>query len=109
MLLTALGGLSSPLVEMVVVLAVLAILCIPVRYRFTDEGIGLNNVVFRQWDEFQGLTTGPRGYVLLGDHGAANFTILVSPRRHPDLAAAIEGALGHGGRSARQRVKRSSR
>jgi Amt family ammonium transporter len=109
LLITALGGLSSPLIQAVVVMAVLAILCIPVRYRLTDDGIGLNNVVFRRWEEFQGLVAGPRSYVLLGDNGAANFTIQASPRRHPDIAAAIHDALGRRGRSTRQRAGRRSR
>jgi hypothetical protein len=47
------GMLTGPL-ETVAVLAMFGILTIPARYRFTSEGVAMNNVVFRRWSEFSG-------------------------------------------------------
>src|SRR5262249_20470086 len=79
LVLTALTGLISVPIELVVFAAVLAILMIPVRYRLTDQGIGLNNVVFRRWDEFEDLDIGGRSVRLLGKEGAADFTVRALP------------------------------
>ncbi len=53
MVLGGVGGWLSFALQVVMVLAAFAILGIPIKYQFTTQGLALNNVVTRSWDEFQ--------------------------------------------------------
>jgi uncharacterized membrane protein len=63
-LLGALSGFLTGPLEMVALLATFAVLTIPARYRFTSQGIALNNVVFRSWTDFRGYRE-ERGSIVL--------------------------------------------
>ena len=66
LVLGALGGwLPFPLSAMIVI-CVPGIMFIPLRYRFTEEGVALNNVFFRRWEEFHQYRMEPWGIRLMG-------------------------------------------
>ena len=75
-LISAVGGLLAGPLELVAIVATLAVLTIPVRYTLTSQGIALNNVVFRSWTEFTGYREERGGIVLLGSPGR-NFRLQV--------------------------------
>jgi Amt family ammonium transporter len=64
LLMTLAGQVSSP-IEMVVIVGTFAIITFPVRYIVTTEGIGLNNVLFRRWSEFRGMSLDKRQVLLV--------------------------------------------
>src|SRR5438874_2740733 len=53
MVLGGLGGWMSFALQVVMIMGAFAISGIPVRYKFTSQGVALNNVVVRSWQEFQ--------------------------------------------------------
>jgi Amt family ammonium transporter len=53
LLLSALGHWFSTPVEIALILLSCAFVNLPMRYQFTTEGIACNNVLFRQWKEFE--------------------------------------------------------
>jgi uncharacterized membrane protein len=66
------GFLTGPL-ELVAILATIAVLTIPVRYRVTSQGVALNNVVFRSWTDFRGYREERASVVLDAVEGQRNF------------------------------------
>ncbi len=87
LVLMTLTGLVSQPIEMVVILATFAIVTIPVRYVVTSAGIGLNNVLFRPWSDFRGLTPEKRQVVLVATTGLQALKLRFSPAGHEqDLA-----------------------
>jgi len=76
-LLSAVGGLLAGPLELVAILATLAVLTIPARYTLTSQGIALNNVVFRSWTEFTGYREERGGVVFEGAPGHRNFRLHV--------------------------------
>lgn len=70
------GMLTGPL-ETVALLAMFAILTIPARYRFTSEGVALNNVVFRRWSEFSGYRE-ERSRIVLEAKEGRDFRLIVT-------------------------------
>lgn len=82
LLLGTLGGWMRAPINLIVVLAIFAIVSIPVQYTFTTEGIARNRVVFRRWDEFSAIADG-RGRILLrGAPGLADFPLLLADDQH---------------------------
>lgn len=77
LLLLAATGQSSPVIELLTLFAVFALLSLRVRYTLTTDGIGLNNVVFRPWAEFQSVEETRRGLRLVPRDGAGAFTLHV--------------------------------
>jgi Amt family ammonium transporter len=65
LLLLALTGLLGGGLLLGAVLGALAVLLLPVRYRFSSEGVAVNNVLYRPWEEFWGVERRPRGLRLL--------------------------------------------
>src|SRR5216684_3029076 len=53
LVLGAIGKWFPTTVELVIILAALALVNLPVRYQFTTLGIACNNVLFRKWKEFE--------------------------------------------------------
>ena len=53
----------------VMLIATQVVLALPVRCVITSQGIGLNNVVFRTWQEFTSFSVEPRRLVLMGQDG----------------------------------------
>ena len=76
-LLTAVGGFLGGPLELVAIVAALAVISIPVRYTLTSRGIAMNNVVFRSWTDFTGYREERSGLVLLGVTGQRNFRVHV--------------------------------
>ncbi len=76
-LISVVGGLLAGPLELVAILATVAVLTIPVRYTLTSQGIALNNVVFRSWTEFTGYRDERGSVLLLGAPGQRNFRLHV--------------------------------
>jgi hypothetical protein len=70
LLLTAVTGMLPTAIELIVVAVALGILMMPARILMTSEGIALNNVVYRPWNEFASFSCGPRRITLNGRDGA---------------------------------------
>ncbi len=79
LLLGSLSGWLPTFVELVVIVGAFAILTIPVRYVLTTEGVALNQVVFRRWEEFRAVEAGPRGMYLRGRPGFRDFFLGLGP------------------------------
>jgi Amt family ammonium transporter len=85
MLLGALTGLLSWPLELAVMAATIALLNIPVRYRFTTRGVALGRVVFRNWSEFSGYRASNKGVLLAGKPGNGGFRFRVRGKERADL------------------------
>jgi hypothetical protein len=70
LLLMSVTGVLPATGEILVVLIALSILAVPVHYVFTAEGIGVNNVLFRAWQDFESFSVTQRKLVLHGRKGA---------------------------------------
>jgi hypothetical protein len=87
LLLVALARLLSTQLQIIAVLACYGVLMIPVRYRFTTAGVGVNNVVFRRWSEFEGVERAARSITLRGAPGNGRFVLrLLGAHRDEALA-----------------------
>jgi Amt family ammonium transporter len=83
LLLTSLAGEVSSPIEFVVIVATFAIVtAIPVRYVVTTEGIGLNNVVFRSWSDFRGMSLEKRHVALVPTSEWRGMKLLFAPAEH---------------------------
>ncbi len=86
LLLLAVSGAVPYLFELIAIAFAYGILSIPVRYRFTSDGVGLNNVVFRRWSEFRGFVPGARSIRLQGAEGMRDFHVrLLAGHQAPAL------------------------
>ena len=79
LLLGSIAGWLPTVLEIAVIVGVFAILAIPQRYTFTDQGIAFNHVVFRRWSEFAEVGIRRDQMVLEGRPGSRNFSMLVGP------------------------------
>ncbi len=99
------GALTGPL-ELVALLAAFAILTIPARYRFTSEGIALNNVVFRAWSDFSGFREERSALVLEAVEGQREFRLHVAGAHRDAARRAVARVLGeHVGAHVRRRPR----
>ena len=64
--------------------ALLVLLCIPVRYTLTTEGIVRGRTTLRRWTEFGGVARRPGGARLQGVAGARGMTIWLAGARDAD-------------------------
>src|SRR2546428_1417627 len=78
LLTTVTGTLPSGLAIPIVLIAT-GILLIPVRCTITTEGVGINNVVFRPWNELSGFATERRRIRLVGSEGTRPFMLPLLP------------------------------
>ena len=89
LLLVALARLLSPQLQIIAVLACYAVVMIPIRYRFTTDGVGVNTVVFRRWSEFESVEQATRSITLRGAPGNGRLVLrLLSAHQEQALAAA---------------------
>ncbi|MEO8457577.1 MAG: ammonium transporter [Chloroflexota bacterium] len=86
LLMTLAGKVSGP-IEIVVIFATFAIITIPVKYVVTTEGIGLNNVLFRRWEEFRGMMVAKRHVSLVPTAEWRGMRLFITPDvHHKDVA-----------------------
>jgi hypothetical protein len=89
MVLGGVGQWMSFALQVVMVMGAFAIISIPVKYHFTTEGVALNNVVFRRWDEFETYElTGNKMKLVAKDKGA-KFNMVIPPREQPQVERMI--------------------
>ncbi|HZP58510.1 MAG TPA: hypothetical protein VFC53_13320 [Dehalococcoidia bacterium] len=104
-LLGALTGMLTGPLETVAVLAMFAILTIPARYRFTSQGVALNNVVFRRWSEFSGYRE-ERARLVLEAKEERDFRIVVTGTNAEAAKKALSGLLPKSTRAKTPRGRR---
>ncbi len=68
-LLMTVTGVLPGYAEIFIIAFVLAIMAMPVRAIFTNEGVAINRVVYRPWSEFSTFRVGPKRIVLVGKTG----------------------------------------
>jgi hypothetical protein len=68
LLMTVTGAIATG-AQILVLLMAQALLLVPVRCKFTSDGVALNNVVFRPWSELAGFSVATRRIVLMGREG----------------------------------------
>lgn len=81
----SIGGWLSFTIETVIILATFAIVSMKIRYTFTTEGVALNNVVFRHWEEFKECEQDGRYIRLLAKPGMRNFKILLPANQQEEV------------------------
>ena len=96
-LISAVGGLLGGPLELVAIIATIAVLTIPVRYTLTSQGIAMNNVVFRSWTEFTGYRAERGGVLLLGASGQRNFRLHVTGANRATAQQALSRVLAASG------------
>jgi ammonium transporter, Amt family len=107
LLLTAVSGMLSPLLEMVVIGSVFALLMLPVKCSITTAGVAVNNVVFRPLAEFAAVEESRRGLRLVAQPGVRNLDLpLLGAHRQEALQVirlprATRGAAPRGSRKGR--------
>jgi hypothetical protein len=82
------GGWQAP----IVVLA-FAVLALPVRIYVSNSGIGLNNVVYRPWTDFEGYRVEKRRVVLAGRRGLRDLALPVIGPHQSELTPALRRYL----------------
>ncbi len=101
-LLGALGGWMPVALQGMVIAFALLTLGIPIRYRFTTEGVALNNVLFRRWEEFEGYRMERWGIRMVGREGKGSFCLYLPLGARERARAVVAGCLR---RSARRCVE----
>lgn len=85
MVLGGIGGWLSFAYQVIIVMAAFAIVGIKIRYIFTAEGVALNNVVFRHWNEFAEVKGDHRRLELTGNKNFRPFKILLPSQEGEEL------------------------
>ena len=93
LLLTAVTGLLPAFWELLVILAAMMLLFMRVRYLITNDGVALNNVVFRPWTEFTGFEVNSRGIILLPKAGLRQFKIRVLGKNRDEFVVLLKHYL----------------
>ena len=93
LLLTTVTGVIATTWELSVVMFAFGILLLPVRYVITTEGVAVNNVVFRPWDEFTGYVEGRRGIRLTGQPGTRSLTLSLLPGKQQEVLPTLRRCL----------------
>jgi hypothetical protein len=81
------GGLIPMLI------AAQVVLLLPVRCVITSQGVGLNNVVFRTWQDFTGFTREARRLVLIGQDGTRPLNIPFLAAHQKEVLPALQRFL----------------
>jgi hypothetical protein len=71
--------------EILAIVAAYGILMVPVRYQLTTQGVAINRVVFRPWQEFAESKVTDKNIVLVGKPGNGHFTIWIGARHQADI------------------------
>src|SRR5438132_1907588 len=85
LVLSAIGKWFPTSVELVIILAALALVNIPVRYQFTTMGIACNNVLFRKWKEFEYARYRGAKLTLVPRKGFGALPLIVLASRHDEV------------------------
>ncbi|MEO6397128.1 MAG: ammonium transporter [Tepidiformaceae bacterium] len=81
MLLGAVTGYISAGIELMIAAASLALVQMPIRYRFTTQGVALGRLLFRPYSEFLGYRASSKGVALVGKSGNGSFWIRATGSR----------------------------
>ncbi|WP_376788632.1 hypothetical protein [Thermoflexus sp.] len=92
-LLGSLGGWLPLLGQGMIAGFALLVLLLPLRYRFTEEGVALNNVFFRQWEEFRAYRAEPWGIRLEGN--GPMLSLYLPPEARDRVRALVGARLRH--------------
>lgn len=107
LLLFALTGLLGGGLLLVAALGALAVLLLPVRYRFSSEGVAVNNVLYRPWGDFCGVERRRRGLRLLPRPGQRALELRLLGRHQEEAMSYLpiglraEGSRKEGSAAAR--------
>jgi len=93
LVLGAVSGLVHTGIELLLAAATLAVVQVPVRYRFTSKGVALGRVLFRPWDEFQGYQVSKKGVVLVGKTGNGGFRFRTAGPRQDSVMSVVSRRL----------------
>jgi len=77
-----LGRVSGLFTDSLVVMLVcftLAIVCLPMKYTFTTQGVAVGSAIFRPWSEFSGIQLKPERIVLEHPSLSGRLTLFVRP------------------------------
>jgi Amt family ammonium transporter len=85
LVLSAIGKWFPTSVELVIILAALALVNLPVRYQFTTMGIACNNVLFRKWKEFEYARYRGAKFTLVPRKGFGALPLIVLASRHDEV------------------------
>src|SRR5258706_678837 len=85
LVLGAIGKWFPTTVELVIILAALALVNLPVRYQFTTMGIACNNVLFRKWKEFEYARYHGAKLTLVSRKGFSALPLIVLASRHDEV------------------------
>jgi ammonium transporter, Amt family len=85
LVLSAIGKWFPTTVELVIILAALALVNLPVRYQFTTLGIACNNVLFRKWKEFEYVRYRGAKLTLMPRKGFSALPLTVLASRHDEV------------------------
>ncbi|HEX6482482.1 MAG TPA: ammonium transporter [Ktedonobacteraceae bacterium] len=85
LVLGAIGKWFPTTVELVIILAALALVNLPVRYQFTTLGIACNNVLFRKWKEFEYACYRGAKLTLVPRKGFGSLPLIVLASRHDEV------------------------
>src|SRR3989440_2364742 len=85
LVLSAIGKWFPTTVELVIILAALALVNLPVRYQFTTLGIACNNVLFRKWKEFEYARYRGAKLTLVPRNGFSSLPLFVLASRQDEV------------------------
>jgi hypothetical protein len=77
-----LGKVAGWLPDLLLIFAVcfaLSILCFPMKYTFTTQGVAVGSAIFRPWREFSGIRLAPRQVILENGSSFGRLTLFVKP------------------------------
>ncbi len=85
LILSAIGKWFSFPVELALILVALAVVNLPISYRFSSEGIACNNVLFRRWKEFEYVGVHGAHLTLMPRQGYAPLRLVVQASRQKEV------------------------
>ena len=97
MVLGGLGGWLSFAYQVIIVAATFAIVGMKIRYHFTTGGVGMNNVVFREWDEFASVEGDPRSLKIVAKDTMRPFKIILPPGEGEEITRLVGRLVKYGG------------
>ena len=77
------GNLTAP-IELVVTALIYGLLRVPIRYRFTTQGLGLGRLLYRPYTEFAGYRATKKGIAVVGKAGNGAFWIRATGDRQDE-------------------------
>ena len=93
MLLGALTGYLHAGYELIVFGLMVGLLQVPIRYRFTTQGIALGRLLYRPWTEFAGFRSSKKGVAIVGKTGNGAFWIRATGKRQEEAVKLLSKRL----------------